>query len=180
MADLKLNKRWEPYAPRLDGNHELERPFLLELQCGLTRAEMRAVDEQVRALHAERFKAVGDAMPELSRDASIDERREWAEMLADRLLEMEVGVAAEVLSPFVRMGQEPLTIAGKPVTTFRGYLEAVSVVSDQAALQEPLRALRAANSLNGEQVLFSKRRSGGSTTTPSRGAASRVEKTGER
>lgn len=180
MADLQLNRRWEPYAPKLDGNDELERPFLFELACGLTRKEMRELDDQVSQLLKERHRAVLEGHGEPNKKWNDKKLREWSEALAEKLLAAEIDVVTEVLGPFVRMGSEPLTIAGKPITTLRQYLEAVAVVADQAALMEPLRALRQANSLNGEQVLFSGRHSGGGTTTPSRSAAKRNGQKGGR
>ena len=113
MADLQLNQRWEAWAPTLDGNDQLERPFFFELSCGLTRAEMR------------------------------------------RLV-------------------EPLQFRRRHPNRDRDYLMAVSEVADQAALLEPLHALQAANSLGGQQVLFSKRHSGGGSTTGNRSAAKKA------
>lgn len=178
MADLQLRHRWEPWAPKLDGNDELEKPFFFELVCGLSRAEMRKLDDDMRRVLGEKTKVASDTMPEAEKSATPEQRREWFEQLAEKLLAAEIDAVNEVLGPLIRMGTEPLTVAGKPITSFREYLEVVAQVSDQAALMEPLRAVRAANSLNGEQVLFSARRSGGSTTTPSRGAASKAAKTG--
>jgi hypothetical protein len=172
VADLQIRSRWEPYAPKLDGNDQLERPFLFELACGLTRAEMRKLDDDMERHLRERTAAVVKSMPKPKKD----EERAWQEKLADKLLVVEIDTVAEVLNPYVRMGPEPLTIAGKRITSLREYLDAVSVFSDQVSLMEPLTALRRANSLNGEQVLFSKRRSGGGSTTPDQSAAKKADR----
>jgi hypothetical protein len=180
VADLQLNRRWEPWAPSLGGNAELEKPFLFELACGLTRAEMRKLDDDMSRVLEQKCGAALKEHGQPKKGSDKKALTQWQEGLADKLLEAQISSAVEVLGPFIRMGSEPLTIAGKPVTGFREYLEATSVVSDQAAMMEPLTALRAANSLNGEQVLFSKRRSGGGSTTPSRSAANKGVKTGGR
>jgi hypothetical protein len=169
MPDLKLNQRWERFAPTLDGNDELPRPFFFEVACGLTRAEMRQFDDALERLLVEKMKAATAEIGEPPEDAAAKDA--WQEQLADRLITGEIDAVATALEPYVRMGSEPLTIGGKPITTVRAYLEAVAVVADQEALREPLKALHTLNSLGGRQQLFSKRRSGGFTTTPDRSAA---------
>lgn len=167
MADLKLNRRWERYAPELDGNDALERPFFFELACGLTRAELRKLDDDVKQKLSERTRVAVEQLGPPPDDAS----ETWAEQFADKVLTAQIEAVAEVIEPFVRLGSEPLTIAGKPIKTVREYLDAVAVVADQEALLEPLRALRRYNTLEGRQQLFSKRLSGGASSTRGPSAA---------
>lgn len=167
MANLKLEMRFEKYVPVVGGNDKLQVPFYFDLACGLTRAQMNALDKAVSAIFEREVKEAWESLGELPKDSSPEQRAEHEEARAALMLEAEIKGIARVLEPYVKIGAEPLTIDGQPIRTLEQYFRAVALVADQAAMEEPLRALRLANSLGGAQVVFSKRPSGGSTGTRS-------------
>jgi len=174
VPSLKLEMRWEKYPPVVGDNDKLPVPFYFELACGLTRAQMRQLDLAVEKVFSVDVKAAFASVSEPDLEKLPKEERRaafaaWQETTAVAVLEAEIVGVSAALEPWVKMGAEPLNIDGQPIRTLEQYMRAVSQVADQAAMEEPLRALRAANSLGGAQVVFSKRPSGGSTGTRSPG-----------
>ncbi len=129
MADLKLSMRWEKYAPELDDNHKLDRPFYFEVATSLTRAQLRDIDAAVSKV----FELAAASVTPPPAGLTPEEISGYRQKIEEAALEAElVGIAA-VLEPWVKMGPEALTIAGQPIRTLEQYMRAVSVVASRAS-----------------------------------------------
>lgn len=144
MASLDRLFRWERYVPDLGGNRELPQPFYLEIASGLTKQQLGDV-----------FDAVT-----LAQRSAESENQTLAEYLTATI----PGVAA-ALDGVVRLGKEPLTVQGSPVSSLTEYLLLAVHTPGQVSFLEVLQALGEFNSAEGARRLFSARHSGGLATT---------------
>jgi hypothetical protein len=157
VADLTNTVRWVPYVPDLLGNRDLESPFYFELNGSLSKEQLRAID-------AELSKAVPEP-EELPADATDEQQAAREEQIRVSL----VKARAAALSAFIKLGAEPLTIAGKRIETLEQYLDFVLVnIRGVDAFVEPMTALIDANRLSGRSTFFLGRLSGGFVSTISR------------
>lgn len=148
MANLTRLHRWERLVPDLGDNRELERPFFLEVAAGLSR---------------ERREAAGIAVRE-AYDASVGEggKLDFAALAKH---------AAAALADIVRLGAEPLTVDGQPITSLEEYLLLVLAAPGAPNYVEIVQSVSEFNSAEGNLALFFARRSGGASTTPDQSAA---------
>lgn len=140
MADLS-SKKWVRYEPSIPGNAELPEAqrFYLEVQAGLSVLE-----------YSEASKAFVDVWSAGKRD------------------DPEVGTKlATPIEAFVRLGKEPLTLNGAPVTSLAEYLQAFAQQVGAPLLVELIGCFGWHNSYEGQRVVFSVRSFGGSTGTAS-------------
>lgn len=73
--------------------------------------------------------------------------------------------AAELIGPYVKMGDEPLVYQGRPINTLEEYLRMLAEAPSLEGWTEIAVALGFANSIKGGSATFSERLSGGFTTT---------------
>lgn len=162
MPNLDSLIRWQPYAPDLGENRESKRPFYVELAVGLTKADLAQLGESVSALAEE----PADAANENKGARTEDEMRARLEADADTL--------ARALTPWVRLGKEPLSVNGEAVDTLPKLLRLYTRISGGAvAMLELATALRFFNTAGGKTQLFFERLSGGSVSTTPTGRAAR-------
>lgn len=78
-----------------------------------------------------------------------------------------------LVSPYVEMGDEPLSANGVPVVDLRAYIELVMSLGDAGLIEALTYSVLHFNSARGTTALFFERLSGGSafTTEPSAGRA---------
>lgn len=142
MAKLEYLHRWHRLVPDIGGNKELPAPFFLEVASGLSVEATVALSADLQEAHKRVAETQGAS------------RKDLAEALAG------------VLSRAVRMGSEPLEVAGKPVTTLAEYIEMTLAHVGAVGYLEITQSVRDLNSVDGVQALFFARHSGGTATTP--------------
>ncbi len=139
MANLTRTYRWLRYIPDLGDNRELPKPFYLELTSGLTKLALAGFYERLRVWS--------------------EEKHEGAEAFVE--------ATTALLSPHVRMGAEPLSLEGRPITTLREYIAMGLDVLGESPVLELVRMVREYNELGeGPKLVFFERPSGGTSTTP--------------
>jgi len=74
--------------------------------------------------------------------------------------------AAASLAPYVRLGSEPLSVSGQPITTLEAYLALTIEQPSMSGWMELAMAIKYLNSLDGTRELFFARPFGGFTFTP--------------
>lgn len=160
MPDLTNTVRWVEYAPDLLGNLDGDRPFYFLLNGSMSK-------EQLRAMNAALSAKVGPPkVAPLPDDATDEQKAAHAKAMED----FEAAIIARdaaALEPFVRMGDEPLTVDGKRINSLREYFELVMSprLVGLGAFMEVRQALVHANTM-GPRVSFSSGRfSGGGTST---------------
>lgn len=151
MPDLNSAIRWVRYEPDLGENRKQKSPFFLEVASGLTKRELENLATRVKDA-----TAVKGPPPAEGEDAEawLDAARDAQ---AERLAASYEGV--------VKVGSEPLSLKGKPVTGLVGYLRLIITQQGFFLLRELAAAVRNANSLEGVEALFSERHSGGFSFT---------------
>lgn len=173
MPDLSNTIRWVEYPPDLLGNLEAERPFYFLLHGSLSKAEVRALREATS-------RKVGPELPaELPEDATEEQRVARAAELEAHSEETRKAIVARdaaALEPYVKLGEEPLTVDGKRIATLRDYFELVMSprLMGLNAYFEVQKALIAANTMEPRVSFSSGRSSGGSTSTGRRQPAGRT------
>lgn len=137
MADLTRTHRWLRYVPDLGDNRELAAPFYVEVASGLTKVQLSDYHAALRA---------------------------WGETKHE--LEAFAAATTELLTPYVRMGREPLSVQGRRVLDLGAYIALGMEVMGESPVLELLRVVREYNELGGPKVLFSAPPSGGTSSTP--------------
>lgn len=148
MPELKSTRSWHRFAPALGENREQSKPFLLKVRVGLTKPELAAYSEKLRAVQ----ESSATATEGKSDDTVVDEY-------------------VQLLDGLVEMGEEPLVVDGKPITTLRDYLLLCLTVAGYGPLIEVYHSVIYWNSVRGAREVFYARLSGGAATTPAAGAA---------
>lgn len=144
MANLNGVTRWQKYVPNIGENLSLERPFYVEVLVGITKAQLRQVEEAQKS------------MPPPPEGAT-----------EEQLLEADLSHLDKVLSPFVRMGAESLHVGDRHIRTLHELLKLYSEMADgQHAMLELSAAVAWFNSAGGRTQDFYARLSGGSASTP--------------
>jgi hypothetical protein len=151
MANLTRTFRWERLVPDLGDNKEQPKPFYLEVASGLSILERQDVGTALQA-----------AFVELQDDFTTD---------------AYAVKAASALSGVVRLGAEPLTVAGVPVATLEEYFKLVLPFPGSPNWFEVVRALTDFNSADGSKALFFARHSGGPVGIPAPSAAKAANQT---
>jgi hypothetical protein len=165
MPDLTNTTRWVEYVPDLLGNRACERPFYFEVSGSLSRAQLDALRAAVSK------RSALDPPGEGATDEAVKAYRE-----ATRL-EL-VARYATALEPFIRLGDEPLTVEGVAIKTLADYLDfATSKLTGLATFTEPWQALLAANTMDARTPFFSAQLSGGFTFTTGQNTARAGAKT---
>jgi hypothetical protein len=153
MPDLSNTVRWVEYAPDLLGNREAEKPFVFLLNGSMSKEQMRALKDALA-------QPVGP--PEPPKDATDEQRAAYDAEVTKAIVKRE----ADAVFPFVKFGDEPLTVDGKPITTVRDYLDFVAThLVGLGPLLEVRQALVEANTMGARVGFFSGRSSGGGTST---------------
>jgi hypothetical protein len=151
--------RWQEYKPDIGENRAAKRPFTVELAVGLTKADLLKLGE---VSDAPLLPARADDAPEVTPEefeAAVDAR---------------VVTLATALTPFVRLGPEPLNVGGEPVDSLLKLLKLYTrLAAGPTALLELVSALRWFNTAGGTVQLFYGRLSGGSVGTTSTSRAAR-------
>lgn len=142
MAEISRTFRWQRFVPDLGDNRDLPKPFYLEVAVGITREQLDQLLAAGKELHE---KAYVDGPAGVV--AAVDD-------------------LAKMLSPFIRMGKEPLVVDGKTVASLRDYLELCASMPNLVNALELPMAVRFCNQLGGDQELFFERLSGGFSSTP--------------
>lgn len=145
MASFDTPARWEKYLPPIANNRELERPFHLLIQAGLTKP---------------RFETLLAALSEASRRLAQEDAAEGP-LEGTSALELYVGA----LEGLVRFGDEPLTLNGQLVTDLRGLLAQYLQQAGYELLFDLVAYVRRWNMIAGAIELFTARLSGGSAGT---------------
>lgn len=168
MANLTRRFTFKRWVPDIGNNRELatKDQLALELAAGLTMEQMDALDEALSAvpeldLSAEEAAFNAAETPEEKRRINGESEKKMLAALA--------GVRTKAFEPYVRIVGGPHTIEGAPLETLAHYIDFAQTARDGGTLMvaELLTALRAFNSLQGPQELFSLRRSGGLASTGS-------------
>jgi|GEM_PF-7118872 len=148
MPDLSRLHRWEKYVPNLGENRSLENPFYLEIASSLSKQEYTDF--------MDRWGRVKEKLSESEEDpAKAAEAFVW------------------IVGDTVRLGSEPLSIQGKPITDLKSYFEAVLGLAGTYNIHEMLGVIARFNSVEGTRELFYEQASGGSffTASPKTGKA---------
>jgi len=174
MANLTRRFTWKKWAPDLGENRELPEPVLfLEIATGLTRAQLDVIGETLRTARSVALEAPDlSALPEEERQAAAEKA------LADFISKLR-GVVVSALGPFVRVHGGPHTVDGQALATLDDYLKLTEEAADMGvrARAELEAAVLRFNSVEGPDMLFSLRRSGGGASTPRPSAASAEQQT---
>lgn len=162
MASFETLHRWEKFAPDIGDNRQ--RPdgdrLWLEVKSSMTRVELQAFDRAIKELHVARGVEVEKHLRAMKEARESGSEAPDVPGFESRLMGIIQDGYDAALCPCVRLvGRH--TIAGKPVTTLREYIDFVSELSDGYNLLELSAAVRDANSVGGSTELFSGRRSGG-------------------
>lgn len=164
MPTLERLFRWERFEPDLGNNRELppKARFYVEIAVGLTKERLRDLGEKwVAAWPNPKAIEVAVVVDEVvATDLTPAEPLPLGPPRAERL--------AAVFANIIRMGKEPLSFEGKPITTLAEYFELCGTLSNVLNLIELQRALIEANGVTGMQELFFERLSGGFTSTGGR------------
>jgi len=163
MPDLSNTVRWVEYAPDLLGNREADKPFVFLLNGSMSKEQMRAMKDALA-------QPVGPPEPApLPENATETQKAEHAKALQAHDAEVTKAIVkreADAVFPFVKFGDEPLTVDGRPITTLRDYLDFVAThLVSLGPLLEVRQALIEANTMGARVGFFSGRSSGGGTST---------------
>lgn len=144
MANLDNLIRWQEFKPDIGENRRDKRPFYVLLAVGLSKLELQRLVDSLEALKPK---------PPAEGEAPVSEE-DAANAAAEKL--------AAALAPFVKLGDEPLTVGGEPIDTLPKLLKLYArLPAGGAAAVELAWALRYFNGVGGQSELFFERLSGG-------------------